>query len=287
MDTNTKNGLKLLILPLVLATALVHYYAYQVQPDNLMRVDFLSVGQGDATLITTFQGTQVLVDGGPGSAVLQELGEELPLLDRTLEMVVLTHPHLDHFEGLIHVLNHYRVRKVLMPNVDYSSPPYDAFEAAAKAEGAEIIYAVQGQRIWLDQATVLDVMYPTFKDPFRPPKNFDLNDTSIVAKLIFGKTKILFTGDAGIDVEHELLPMFDLDADILKVGHHGSKHSSSEQFLSEVTPEFSVIEVGENKYGHPAPEVMQRLSEIKSQVFRTDQANLEFISDGSSLRRVD
>jgi competence protein ComEC len=287
MDTNTKNGLKLLILPLILATAIVWYYVHQVQPDYLMRVNFLEIGQGDSILVTTYQGNQLLIDGGPGSNVLQDLGKHMPFQDRSIEMMILTHPHTDHFEGLIQVLKHYQVKKIMLPNVDYSSPPYEEFKRAMQDEGAEIIYAVQGQRVWLDKATVFDVMWPKHKDAFKPPKNYDLNDESVVGMLIFGRTKILLTGDSGFEIENELLPMFNLDADVLKVGHHGSKTSTSAEFLAEVTPQYSVIQSGQgNRYGHPNQEVLDRLKKANSKILRLDsEQDIEFSSDGSKFQR--
>jgi competence protein ComEC len=287
MENQTKSLIKYLILPLLVAVVLVGYYSRQETRDWLLHVKFYDVGQGDSFLITTYQGNQVLVDGGPGDAVLQGLAQDMGVYDKTIEMVVLSHGHLDHFEGLISVLRKYKVEKVLMPNVQLSSEPYESFMQAVADEGAQVIHAVQGQRFYLDNATVLDVMYPKFSDAFKPGKNDDINDTSIVAMLRFGKSKILLTGDSGIGIEAELLPSFNLDADLLKVGHHGSKHSSSEEFLAEVTPEFAVIQAGEgNKYGHPTPEILDRLKAIEAQVFRNDtDGAVEFVSDGSGFSR--
>jgi competence protein ComEC len=284
MDTQTKNILKLLILPLMLVAALVNYYAQASQPDYLMHLDFLDIGQGDSILITTYRGNQVLIDGGPGDAVMEQLGKRIPIYDRTIDLVMLTHAHADHFEGLISVLEGYDVKRIMLPDIDYSASAYNGFKAAMEDEGAEITYAVQGQRIWLDDATVFDVLSPKFTETFTVPKKYDLNDSSIVGMLIFGRTRVLFTGDAGFEQEAELLPGFDLNADLLKVGHHGSKTSTSREFLAEVTPEFAVIQLGKNKYGHPSPEALARLAEIGALVFRTDESpDLEFTSDGSKI----
>ncbi|HYC79998.1 MAG TPA: ComEC/Rec2 family competence protein [Candidatus Binatia bacterium] len=288
METKTKKLISYIILPLLLALCFVQYLHAQAEPDWLMHVNFFDVGQGDSFLITTYEGNQILVDGGPGKGVLEELGRAVPYYDRVIEMVVLTHPHNDHMEGLVEVLEKYEVKKILMPNVEYKSTVYEEFLRAAKDESAEIVYAAQGQRIYLDKATVLDIMYPLSKEVAKPKKSDDVNDASIVAKVTFGRTKILLTGDAGSDIEKKLLPMFDLDADLLKVGHHGSKHSTSEELLAEATPEYSVIQVGNNKYGHPAPEILEKLSKINSKVYRNDhQGSIEFVSDGSVFRPVE
>jgi competence protein ComEC len=288
METQTYRILKFIIIPLLIATALVFYFESETRRHREMQAVFFDIGQGDAFMVTTYEGNQVLVDGGPGSRVLEGLGRAMPFFDRKIEMMVLTHAHLDHLDGLVPVMRRYQVGKILLPNVDYNSAPYEEFLNEARREGSEIIYAVQGQRIWLDQSTVLDVMHPQSKESMAFGKNDDLNDSSIVAMLIFGKVKMLLTGDAGANIESGLLPRFNLDADLLKVGHHGSKYSTSQEFIDEVTPEFSVISSGENKYGHPDPGVIERLKGKNSQVLRTDQVgDIEFHSDGMRLYIVE
>lgn len=288
METQTFRIFKFVLTPLLIATALVFYFELETRRNWEMLVDFYDIGQGDALMITTYEGNQILVDGGPGSKVLEGVGSSMPFFDRKIEMMVLTHAHLDHLDGLIPVLRRYQVEKILMPNVDYQSAPYEEFINEAKREGSEVIYAVQGQRIWLDKSTVLDVMHPDLRGEVAFGKNDDLNDSSIVAMLRFGKVKILLTGDAGADIESKLLPRFNLDADLLKVGHHGSKYSSVQEFIDEVTPEFSVISLGENKYGHPDSGVIDRLEQKQSKVLRTDQlGDIHFGSDGSRLYLIE
>ena len=285
METQTFRIFKFVLVPLLIATVLVLYYGQEIKHDWVMRVDFQDIGQGDSIFITTYEGNQILIDGGPGNKVLEELGSNMPFFDRTIEMVILSHPHADHFEGLIAVLRRYQVKKILLPHVNIDSSAYNEFEQEAERENAEIIYAQQGQRIYLDKSTVFDVMYPLSSAEQTPTKKDDLNDFSIVGKLIFGKTKILFTGDAGTNIETLLLPNFNLDADLLKVGHHGSKHSTSKEFLEEATPQFSVIQLGENKYGHPSKEVLERLQQANTQIIRNDEHGaVEFYSDGFSLQ---
>ena len=293
METATKNTIKYLIFPLLLAVILVFYADARIKPDFLLHVDFLDIGQGDAIFIQTFQGNQVLIDGGPTNAILKEIGNRMPFWDRTVEMIVLTHAHADHVAGLVDVLKRYKVKKVVLPEVEFRSGVYDEFISSLDKEGAEKIFAKAGQRIWLDQATVFDVYYPaggkvagaSLHDGFGTSSS-ELNDTSIVGKLSFGKNKILFTGDAGINIEKILLPAFNLDSDLLKVGHHGSRHSTSDEFLQEVTPQAAVIQVGKNNYGHPTSEVLENLSQFHSQIYRTDRdGSISFISDGVNLYR--
>ncbi|MBX4187664.1 MAG: MBL fold metallo-hydrolase [Candidatus Doudnabacteria bacterium] len=286
METKTKSILKYLITPLLIVVLFLVFYKGYDNSDRLLHVDFYDVGQGDSFLITTYQGNQILVDGGPGDVILENLASDLGPFDKDLDMIVLTHAHLDHFEGLISVLGKYKVKKILMPNVEFKTNQYLEFLASVREEGAEVIYAVQGLRIYLDNATVLDILHPMQSDVMRPKKSADINDTSIVAMLRFGKTKLLLTGDASMEIENKLLDSFDFDADLLKVGHHGSKYSTSQTFLDEVSPQFAIIQLGkDNDYGHPAPETIKRLEESKVETYRTDfNKNVEFVSDGSSLR---
>ncbi|MDP4001315.1 MAG: MBL fold metallo-hydrolase [bacterium] len=283
METNTKRIIGLLILPLLLGLVLVIIANQSFKPDFLLHVNFYDVGQGDSIFIQTHLGNQILIDGGPNDKVLTELGNDMPFFDRTIDMLILTHPHTDHVAGLVDIIRRFKVKKVIMPEVKSDVDAYDKFLEIIEEKNVETVYKFEGQRIYLDTATVFDVYYP----PQGRLSEKDLNNTSIVGKLSFGQTSFLFVGDAGIAIENSILPKYDLDVDVLKVGHHGSRFSTSLSLLSEVTPEYSVISVGENNYGHPTEEVLDKLHSGGSQVFRTDQDHtIKFISDGMSLERV-
>lgn len=284
METNTKKILRLLIAPLFLGLILVIVANKDLKPDFLLHVNFYDVGQGDSIFIQTHLGNQILIDGGPTDKAVNELGNDMPFFDRTIDLLILTHPHTDHVAGLVDILRRFKVKKVVLPEVDSDVPAYDKFLELIEEKNIEKIYGITGQRIYLDTATVFDIYYPS---PGKLDKK-DLNDTSIVGKLSFGKTSFLFIGDAGFTVENNILPKYDLDVDVLKVGHHGSRFSTSLSLLAETTPEYSVISVGENTYGHPTQEVLDRLNSSGSQVFRTDiDQTIKFISDGVSLERLE
>lgn len=285
METKTRQLLFFVTLPLLVIAAMLNYQNWLTSKHiDHLTVDFFNVGQGDSFLITTMHGHQILVDAGPGSSVIGELSKAMPIFDKTIDMIVVTHPHTDHIEGFIQVLQRYDVKKVLLPNVDFDSPQNEEFTKLVKEEGAEVVYAQEGQRWTLDEATVLGVMYPTSTEEAHPKESADVNNSSVVAMLIFGRTKFLLTGDSGTEIEDQLIKRFSLDADVLKVGHHGSEYSSSQEFLDKVTPEFAVIQVGKNNYGHPAPETLERLKNEGAKVLRNDQdGTIEFQSDGSSL----
>ncbi len=291
MEPQSKRLIIFLIFPSLLAVGLIFIAYSRVVPTYNLNVNFYNVGQGDSTFIQTFQGNQILVDGGPGNTVLNELSHDMPFFDRTIELMIVSHPHEDHVSGLIEVLKRYKVEKILLPDVEFKSDTFEEFLRLSDEKQIEKIYGFEGKRIYLDDATVFDIYYPPpghfiadnnysgFKENKRNP-----NDVSIVGKLSFGKTKILFTGDAGEEIEKLILPKYNLDSDILKVGHQGSKYSSSTELLQEVTPEYSVIMVGKNSYGHPTPEAMERIKTIGSKIFRTDlNQTVRFESNGQEI----
>lgn len=280
MEAKTKTTLLVLILPLFLGNILVFAAHRELRPDFLLHANFYDVGQGDAIFLKTYLGRQILIDGGPSDQVLSELGKDLPFYDRTIDALILTHPHADHVAGFVDVLKRFKVKKIILPEVEYKdSAVYQEFLNLVEQKKIQKIYAREGQRIWLDPATVFDIYYPQGK-----LTTDDLNDTSIVGKLSFGKIKMLFTGDAGINVENMILPKYNLDSDLLKVGHHGSRHSTSLEFLKEITPNFAIIEVGKNSYGHPTQETLDNLKSANAYVLRTDQDHtVRFVSDGTIL----
>ncbi len=237
-----------------------------------LRVWFFDVGQGDAVFIQTPDNKQILIDGGPGEAVLSKLGAVMPFWDRSIDMIISTHPHSDHISGLIEVLDRYQIDQVVMTGVNYRSSYLDAFEERV------------GQVTIVDDS--MDLGYglrAVFPDQSFENENIDeVNETSIVIELAHGETVILFTGDMYQEQEAEVLRNVSNQIDVLKVPHHGSISSSSVRFLELLDIETAVITVGEdNSYGHPHPVVLQRLQDQNIQIWRTDlDADVLLISDG-------
>jgi len=232
-----------------------------------LRVWFFDVGQGDAILIETPDNRQILVDGGPSQAILSKLGQVLPPWDRSVDAVVLTHPHLDHVAGIVSVLERYDVAAVYDGGALARTGAMDAFEADIIAEGATIDHIVEGDRFAYGDVT-LDVLAPSHPIDGTFPK--DPNEASVVLLLTYGDTTILLMGDAPDDVERDILSTVG-DVDVLKVGHHGSRTSSSTEFLDAVAPEFAIISCGiDNSYGHPHPATIQRLDDRGIRIERTD-----------------
>lgn len=246
-----------------------------------LQVTFLDVGQGDAVLIETPGGEDVLVDGGPGGAVLRGLGEELPWHDRSLDLMVLTHPQADHVTGLVDVLDRYDVRRALVPASQQHTIAYDAWLAAIEREGARVERARRGMSFDLGDGIRLDVLSPDAVTA----QDASVNDAGTVLLLSWRDVRFLITADIEARAERALLASgADLHATVLKAAHHGSATSSIEQFVEAVQPQVAVISAGEdNAYGHPAPEVVERLREY-GQVYTTAASgSVRFETDGQRL----
>ena len=250
-------------------------------------VDFLDVGQGDAVFIETPGKHQILIDGGPDSSALAKLSFLLPFWDRTIDLVILTHPEKDHMQGLIDILQRYKTDYILWTGVVRSTLEYDAWLdilSKQKNTGAKIIVAEPGLKIKAGNV-LIDTLYPLENLKGKESKA-SANDTSIVSYLIFDQNSFLFTGDIGASAEKALINSGQISSlDILKVAHHGSKYSTSDLFLGGIKPKIAVISAGKNNpYGHPTSEVLQRLEKFGIQIKRTDiGGDVKIESDGNNI----
>lgn len=268
---------------LVVALVSVLYLVWFTIPDDKLKFFVLDVGQGDAIFIETPNKNQALIDGGPNLKALAELGEVMPFYDRTIDLVVLTHPQEDHIFGLVEVLRRYKVANVLMTGIDYPSNIYQEFKKIIDEKGINVFAARSGQKIFLDENIFLNVVYP-FKNLFSEKFAGDVNDTSIALTLNAAGKKFLFAGDAGIIEEMNLINSdTDIDIDVLKLNHHGSKYSNNSLFLEKTSPEIIVISAGKNnRYGHPTKETLSRLA--NTPLYRTDtQGRIAITTDGKDL----
>jgi competence protein ComEC len=254
--------------------------------DGMLCVHFLDVGQGDAILIESPAGVEVLIDGGPGGSVLQGLSDALGFFDRDIDIAVATHPDQDHIGGLIDVLERYAVGAIVMTENKNDTNVSGMFDTYADNEGAEIIYARAGQIFDLGigeaGSTTLSILFPD-----RDPTGFEGNTASIVARLSYGDTDFLLTGDAPATVEGFLVETYGngLQSEVLKVGHHGSRTSTSEDFLMTVAPEYAVISAGkDNSYGHPHVEVTDLVFNHRVEIKNTaEDGSIIFESNGTQL----
>lgn len=241
-----------------------------VQKSQALKIIFLDVGQGDAILIS--QGAnQVLIDGGKdGRLLLEKLGRYIPFWDRKIEAAIATHPDADHIGGLVSAARAYKIENIIETLAQNKSQIYAAWENSIS--NANKIEAVRGVNIKFSNGAEMTTLFP-----FAPIENINdknSNAGSVVEKLIFGGNKFLFTGDLPNEQELVLIRSgLDLDSRVLKVAHHGSKYSTSREFLDAVKPETAVISAGRNNtYGHPNQEILSRLAAGNIKIIRTDES---------------
>lgn len=246
----------------------------------LLTVTMLDVGQGDAIHIRDVHGVDLLIDGGRGEQILQQLARTLPWSDRTIEYVLLTHPDADHVEGLVHVLDRYQVRTILTTHNRAGTQVDTSF--AQRWSAAESIEEIQQGSVIYGEDWRLEILWPRSncigvheKEDSNTYCEHDRNDRSVVAKLIVqNKTSVLLTGDIEREAEKALLTLYDEDmlkADILKVAHHGSTTSSYGPLMDIIQPVHALISAGkENAYGHPHASTIQMLDDLGVHIWRTD-----------------
>lgn len=260
--------IRFLFLSLLAAASIGGIFSYWAwQSAHETRVVFLDVGQGDAILISQ-GGNQILIDGGrSGTLLLSRLSRYVPFWDRTIETVVATHPDSDHIGGFPDLLSRYRVEVFLSTSAESTSEIFGLLRdrLSEGSDPPERIEAMNGVSVTLPDAGVLRVLYP---DGTLPPGT-ESNAGSVVSRFSYGETDFLLTGDLPDEESH----LTDVpESEILKLSHHGSKHSSSERFLSLVRPEEAVVSVGKNSYGHPSQEALDRAALAGAMIRRTDRS---------------
>ena len=258
--------------------------ASQTAPEGTLQVYYFDVGQADSELICLPTGEHILIDAGT-SSTQEELVRQLRSLGaETLDLVVATHPHADHIGGMAAVLEELTVEQIVMPVTSGDSTPttqtYETLLDAIEAEGLTVTPAQAGEEIWNGGGASLQVLAPNAQS------YGDLNDYSVVLRLVYGADSFLFTGDAEETSEEEMLSRgYTLSATVLKCGHHGSETSTSQPFLDAVRPQYAVISCGvDNDYGHPDQVTLDRLEAAGAEVFRTDlQGTIVASTEGSGV----
>ena len=254
-----------------MAMFIVIYNVINIIPRNYIMLNMIDVGQGDCFYIETSNKKTILVDGGGSESSDYDIGANIVvpyLLDmgkKSVDLIIVSHPHEDHIEGVITVIEQLNVKKVMISeNVDDYELTKKLVEACESGK-TEIIKVARGDAFFID-GVEFQVIYPSLNDD-----ESNLNNMSLVIKMTFGEITTLFTGDLEENIEKELASE-NLKADILKVSHHGSKTSTSESFLRRVLPKIALVSVGkDNSYGHPNGEVLERLLNMKVKVYRTDE----------------
>jgi competence protein ComEC len=270
-----------LLLLIVTATVLL-YVVLLPKKEGVLTFAVLDVGQGDALYIESPTGTQVVVDGGPGNNLLKELPKVMPFYDRSVDMIVVTNPDSDHYEGFIKFLDKYRVGNILEPGTTNAYPAYGVFQKKIEQRNIKKTLARRGQEIDLGGGAYLQILFPD-----RNVAEVSPNTGSIVMKLVYGETSVLLQGDSISNIEQYLLELDGdyLKSDILKVGHHGSRTSSVLEYVAKVSPKWAVISSGrENSYGHPHKETIETMKKLNIPAYGTcNNGTIIFESDGKNF----
>lgn len=266
--------IKLTALVILFFTNFLLWSAYfSISPSNKLKVTFFDVGQGDSILIETPNHNKIVIDGGPDNSVLAKVGRYFSFYDRTVDILIITHPDSDHLAGAVEIMKNYDVGLIIVNGKDCASSLCGEFEKIVQQKNIKVVSAAKGQEIDLGDGVKMDILLPE-KNAFVESMagKQDDNNSSIISLLSFGADSFLFTGDAEIKEELALIDIFpDLKADVLKVAHHGSKNSANQLFLDKINPMYSVISVGaKNRYGHPHIETIEALKKIGSEILRTD-----------------
>lgn len=266
------------LVVIIMIVILIANSCIYVKNHEKMIIYFIDVGQGDSTLIRTAQSKIILIDGGGSENSSFDVGEKtlLPyLLDRKITMldyVVISHFDTDHCGGILYLMEHIKVKNIIISKQGKESSNYNKFKNIVLDKGISVIFAKKGDKIKIDNETYMDVLFPSnnlISDNI-------LNNNSIVTKICYNNFSILFTGDVEEIAEKEICSQYNttnkLKANILKVAHHGSKTSSTAEFIKMVKPQIALIGVGEkNKFGHPNDGVIQRLKNMNTKIYRTDK----------------
>ncbi len=305
------DGIRRLLRLIFICLVLGGLWAFWQWPDGNFHLVFCDVGQGDAILMSRGT-TQILVDGGPDDRVLSCLGEHMPFWDRSLEMVILTHPDKDHGEGLISVIERYKVKYFVGGVLGNPTLFYQKLLDTVSKSNAQLINTWQGDKLAIDMVKILffwpnkdwvdrqlsdtmgedlqdgiskgNIIYQKssgailgIEDPHALSNNFCL-----VFEVSYGDFNALLTGDADSRIQPEILATTVLpQVNVLKVAHHGSKYAFLDSFLAQVRPELGVISVGKNPWGHPNQELLDQLHRFGIVIKRTDkEGTIEVVSDG-------
>jgi competence protein ComEC len=272
------------ILTLLFFNLCIWYVAVREDRHGLLTVSFLNIGQGDSIYINAPSGRQALIDGGPSGVVLRELSKVMPWYDRSIDVVIPTHPDADHIGGLVDVLPRYKIGMIVHSDVEGDTATAKALVAGMAREGAKKVIARRGQILDLGGGAYLEILAPD-----RSVKNMETNTGCIVTRLIYGKTSFMLSCDAPKEIENYLVRLDGaaLHSDVLKAGHHGSKNSSSELFVGFVNPTYGVFSRGcDNKYGHPALEVIALFERFGIQTSDTcKDGTITFVSDGQTVMK--
>ncbi|MFW5885172.1 MAG: ComEC/Rec2 family competence protein [Patescibacteria group bacterium] len=269
MQISFKKLLYLFIFVMLLSLGYQAFAEAEKKNRHPLEVNFLDVGQGDSILIDYLSHYQILIDAGKdGNRTLKEVEKLMPPGDNKIDIIVATHPDMDHIGGMPKVLDHFDAGLFLDNGFDDKGGAQEKMNSKLESKGISRRAVFEGSKIDLGKHLKIEVYNPDNRNYNKNDKNGD----SVVLRMDFGENSFLFTGDITEKTERDILnDEEDIDTDWLKVAHHGSKSSSSEEFIEEVDPEYSIISVGENSYGHPHPDAVEVLDNLSGEVLTTRQ----------------
>lgn len=267
----------------------ISFYAFRdvgANNHHLLQVVILDVGQGDAIFIEAPNGNQMIIDGGPGTALSYVLPNVMKFSDRSIDTMIITNPDADHIGGFTDLLARYEIGSVIEPGTLSETETYSLLQEAITAEGVPHLFARAGMQVILDQEKNIyfEILFPD-----RDVSTWERNDGSLVGRLVYGETSFLLMGDATVLTEGIVASHFDLSGtDVLKTGHHGSRTSSGIALLQEAHPDMAIISAGkDNRYGHPHKEVIDRLVGLDIPYLGTYEAGtIECRSDGMKVECI-
>jgi competence protein ComEC len=282
---NSKTARIGLLIILVLALSFAFVLTKESEPIQNTKVTMLDVGQGDSFLIQASNGKQMLIDGGKDATVLVELAKVMPWGDRNIDIVLATHPDMDHIGGLDAVLKRYKVDMFLTSEVGGDTQEYKNLLSLVNKKKIPAYFVKAGMRFDLSDKDYFLVLFPD-----RDVSGWETNTGSVVGKFVSGERSVLFTGDSPAPIEQYLsksIPLL-LDVDILKLGHHGSRTSTTAALLKVATPELALISAGKNNsYGHPHKEVLTLLEQFNIPYISTQtDSTVTFETDGTKWWRT-
>ncbi len=281
--SHVKNYLKWYVLSFLIFLSLLFWSVIIHENRNgILTVAFLNIGQGSATFIESPTGVQVIIDGGPNKTLMREISSVLPWYDKHIDMLIVTNPDKDHYEGFIPILDRFTVDVFMESGTITKVEAFAILKQKISKKKIPDIVARRGQVIDIGGGAYIEILFPD-----RDVSGLSSNKGSIVARLVYGDTSLLFQGDSPKAMENYLVSLGKeiLDSDMIGVGHHGSKTSSGEEYIKAVSPKYAIISSGKgNSYGHPHQETLDTLNKNKVQILRTDEiGRITFQSDGKEF----
>jgi competence protein ComEC len=278
-----KKNLIILIIALVALDALAWGDIAFGSFGKRLEMFFFDVGQGDSEMIAMPGNIKLLIDGGPNNGkAAASLGKVLPWGDRYIDAIIMSHMELDHFGGLLDVIKRYDIGVFIYNGRVAETESAKELMTLLKKRKVPIVTVVEGDRM-IYEDNRLEIVSGQ-KDS---TKKTNANESAIVAKFTGGGATALFTGDIGKSTEEWLAQVKQIKADVIKIPHHGSKFSSTEEFLKAVHPKIAIIEVGKNSYGHPTKEVLERIKNVNAQLFRTDtNGMIQLVIENGTIKQL-